>query len=48
VDEERAPMKPILLAPTQSERVEQARALAKANPAAVASIVRGWVNGEVA
>lgn len=48
VAEETPPMKPILLAPTQSERVEQARALAKANPAAVANIVRGWVNGEVA
>lgn len=48
VDEEKPPMKPILLAPTQSERVDQARALAKANPAAVANIVRGWVNGEVA
>jgi len=28
-------------------RVESARAMAKQNPAAVASIVRGWVNGEV-
>jgi len=40
--------KPMLLGPTQSERVEQARAMAKANPAAVANIVRGWVNGEAA
>ena len=39
---------PILLAQTQSQRVEHARALAKANPAAVANIVRGWVNGEAA
>jgi flagellar M-ring protein FliF len=35
-----------LLPITQSERVEQARALAKSNPAAVANIVRGWVSGE--
>lgn len=41
------PAAPPLLAPTQSDRVEHARALAKANPAAVANIVRGWVNGEV-
>jgi flagellar M-ring protein FliF len=36
-----------LLPVTKSERVEQARALAKSNPAAVANIVRGWVSGEV-
>ncbi|KPF58494.1 flagellar M-ring protein FliF [beta proteobacterium AAP51] len=42
------PPPPPLLLPTQSDRVEQARALAKANPAAVANIVRGWVNGETA
>ena len=47
VSEDTPPAKPMLLAPSQSERVEQARALAKANPAAVANIVRGWVNGEV-
>ncbi len=41
-----APAPPVLLPVTQSERVEQARALAKSNPAAVANIVRGWVSGE--
>ena len=30
----------------QAARLEAARALAKQNPAAVASIVRGWVSGE--
>ncbi|MBL8301136.1 MAG: flagellar basal body M-ring protein FliF, partial [Ideonella sp.] len=35
-----------LEAPKNSERLEQARMMAKDNPAAVASIVRGWVNGE--
>ena len=48
VAEEQSLAAPILLAQSQSERVEHARALAKANPAAVANIVRGWVNGEVA
>ena len=48
VAEDTPPPTPVLLGPTQSERVEQARAMAKANPAAVANIVRGWVNGEVA
>jgi flagellar M-ring protein FliF len=37
-----------LPAPQTNERLEAARALAKQNPAAVANIVRGWVNGEVA
>jgi flagellar M-ring protein FliF len=32
--------------PGQGGRVDAARAMAKANPAAVANIVRGWVNGE--
>jgi flagellar M-ring protein FliF len=41
-------MPPALMAPGQSDRAEAARALAKANPAAVAHIVRGWVNGEPA
>jgi flagellar M-ring protein FliF len=38
----------VLEPPRSTERLEQARALAKQNPAAVASIVRGWVNGEPA
>ena len=42
------PALPALVAPGQSARVEQARALAKANPAAVANIVRGWVSGDTA
>jgi flagellar M-ring protein FliF len=36
-----------LAAPQHSARIEAARGLAKQNPAAVANIVRGWVNGEV-
>lgn len=39
---------PALMAPGSVDKIEQARALAKANPAAVANIVRGWVNGEAA
>jgi flagellar M-ring protein FliF len=39
---------PALEAPRASERLQAARALAKQNPAAVAGIVRGWVNGETA
>lgn len=35
-----------LPAPRSSEHLDSARALAKENPAAVANIVRGWVNGE--
>jgi flagellar M-ring protein FliF len=35
-----------LEAPAAQLRLEAARKLAKENPAAVASIVRGWVNGE--
>jgi len=34
-----------LNAPLHSDRLEAARAMAKENPAAVANIVRGWVNG---
>jgi len=34
-----------LNAPSSAARLEAARAMAKENPAAVASIVRGWVNG---
>jgi flagellar M-ring protein FliF len=39
---------PALLASGQAERIEAARALAKSNPAAVANLVRNWVNGEAA
>jgi flagellar M-ring protein FliF len=42
------PPEPIQLAPPQHQaRIEAARNMAKQNPAAVANIVRGWVNGEV-
>jgi flagellar M-ring protein FliF len=37
---------PALPAPQHNARLEAARAMAKQNPAAVANIVRGWVNGE--
>jgi flagellar M-ring protein FliF len=37
-----------LLDKTQLGRLESARAMARNNPAAVAHIVRGWVNGETA
>jgi flagellar M-ring protein FliF len=37
---------PALPAPRSAEYLEGARALAKENPAAVAGIVRGWVNGD--
>ena len=36
----------LLLKQTQLNRLENARAMARSNPAAVAHIVRGWVNGE--
>jgi flagellar M-ring protein FliF len=39
---------PALESPAVAGKLEAARALAKDNPAAVANIVRGWVNGEVA
>ncbi len=39
---------PALPAPQHNARLEAARAMAKQNPAAVANIVRGWVNGETA
>jgi flagellar M-ring protein FliF len=43
------PAPPVLAPPPgQGGRVDAARAMAKANPAAVANIVRGWVNGEAA
>ncbi len=38
----------LLLQQSQLKRLENARAMAKSNPAAVAHIVRGWVNGEAA
>jgi flagellar M-ring protein FliF len=47
VDDEPA-LAPVLALPDHSAKIESARALAKANPAAVANIVRGWVNGETA
>jgi flagellar M-ring protein FliF len=37
---------PALAAPRSRERLDSAREIAKQNPAAVANIVRGWVNGE--
>jgi len=37
-----------LEAPALTGKLEAARALAKENPAAVANIMRGWVNGEAA
>ena len=37
---------PALPAPRSSQHLAGARALALENPAAVASIVRDWVNGE--
>jgi flagellar M-ring protein FliF len=42
------PPPPPQIAPPNSDKLEAARALAKSNPAAVAHIVRGWVNGEIA
>jgi flagellar M-ring protein FliF len=39
---------PQLEGPRTTEKLEAARALAKQNPAAVATIVRGWVSGEAA
>lgn len=41
------PPTPQLEGPRINAKLEAARALAKQNPAAVANIVRGWVNGEV-
>jgi len=41
------PPEPVQLAqPHHTARLEAARSMAKQNPAAVANIVRGWVNGE--
>lgn len=42
------PAAPALEGPAANLRLEAARKLAKENPAAVANIVRGWVNGEAA
>ena len=52
------PERPALPAPAKSDqaavatpeqlRLEEARALARSNPMAVANIVKNWVNGEVA
>jgi flagellar M-ring protein FliF len=39
---------PALAAPQQSERIEAARAMARQNPAAMAQVVSGWVNGDAA
>ncbi len=38
---------PALAAPRSDEKLLAARKMAKENPAAVANILRGWVNGEV-
>jgi flagellar M-ring protein FliF len=40
------PELPALPAPKSAAHLASAKALAKDNPAAVAGIVRGWVNGE--
>jgi flagellar M-ring protein FliF len=40
------PPRPVLEAPRNTERLEAARQMARENPAAVANIVRGWVNNE--
>ncbi len=37
-----------LEAPKPNKQLEDARALAKENPQAVANILRGWVNGDEA
>ena len=42
------PNQPALEAPRNNERLNDARAIAKQNPAAVANIVRTWVNGDPA
>jgi flagellar M-ring protein FliF len=47
VDEPAAAL-PQLPAPQRNIQLEQARMLAQTNPAAVAGIVRGWVNGNAA
>ena len=47
-DPEPLPLPKLLEPPRLSEQLVGARQLAKENPAAVASIVRGWVSGETA
>jgi flagellar M-ring protein FliF len=47
-DEQKLADLPALPGPRQNQRLENARALAKENPAAVAGIVRGWMSGEAA
>ena len=42
------PNQPALEAPRSSDRLNDARAIARQNPAAVANIVRTWVNGDPA
>ena len=37
-----------LAAPQQADRIEAARTMARQNPAAMAQVVREWVNGEPA
>ena len=39
---------PALPAPKRNDHLDNARTLAKENPAAVASILRSWVSGDVA
>jgi flagellar M-ring protein FliF len=41
-------MLPALEAPRENRKLDSARQLAKDNPAAVANIMREWVNGEAA
>ncbi len=41
-----APALPALPAPVTNEKLEEARRMARDNPAAVAGILRGWVEGE--
>ncbi len=48
VGAENVPALPPPEEPKYASKVEAARAMARQNPAAVASIVRGWVNGEKA
>jgi len=48
VEDEPASPALALVGPEASMRLDAARAMARSNPAAVANIVRGWVNGEAA
>jgi len=48
VGAENTPALPPPAEPKYASKIEAARAMARQNPAAVASIVRGWVNGEKA